>query len=104
MNADELEIYDFLKTCPPNVYVSVMEISKKLGHRKRFEVDRTWARPLLRRMELDGTLQSNAFGEYRIKERELGATTFKEALEHPSASLGDTNIITLDDAKRQNKR
>jgi hypothetical protein len=97
MNADEREIYDFLKTSTGNVFVSVMEISKKVGHRKHFEIDRTWARPLLRRMELDGILESNPFGEYRIKGREGEPATFKEALDQPGASLGDTTIITLKD-------
>jgi hypothetical protein len=104
MNADELEIYDFLKTCPANVYVSVMEISKKLGHRKRFDTDRTWARPFLRRMELDGVLESNPFGEYRIRQREGETATFKQALEQPNVPLGDTTIITLDDVEGDKKK
>lgn len=103
MNADEREIYDFLKTTPNNVFVSVNEISKKLGHRKRFDIDRTWARPLLRRMELDGLLESNPFGEYRIKGREGETATFMEALEQPGATLGDTTIITLKDIQDDKK-
>ena len=99
MNADEREIYDFLKVSPGNLFVSVMEISKKLGHRKRFDTDRTWARPLLRRMELDGILESNPFGEYRIKNREGENTSFIQALNQTDVSLGDTTIITLDDVK-----
>ena len=97
MNADEREIYDFLKVSPGNLFVSVMEISKKLGHHQRFDIDRTWARPLLRRMELDGVLESNPFGEYRIKGREGEIASFKDALEQPGAALGDTTIITLKD-------
>jgi hypothetical protein len=100
MNADEREIYDFLKTTSGNAFVSVMEISKKLGHRKRFDIDRVWARPLLRRMELDGLLESNPFGEYRIKGKDGESPAFKDALEQPGASLGDTTIITLDDVKK----
>jgi hypothetical protein len=104
MNADEREIYDFLKTSPPNVFVSVMEISKKLGHRKRFDMDRTWARPFLRRMELDGILESNPFGEYRIKRKEGETTSFKQALDQPGVPLGDTTIITLDDVAGEDKK
>lgn len=96
MNADETEIHEFLKTFP-NLFVSVMEISKRLGSRKRFDQDRTWARPILRRMELDGILESNPFGEYRLKATPEEATTFKKALTLPNAALGDTTIISLVD-------
>lgn len=96
MNADETEIYDFLKTFR-HLFVSVTEISKRLNSRKRYEEDRTWARPILRRMELDGTLESNPFGEYRIKPSSNETTTFKKALLLPNVPLGDTAIITLED-------
>ena len=99
MNADEIEIHDFLKTFPPNLFVSVNEISKRLGVRKRFDHDRTWARPMLRRMELDGVLEANEFGEYRVKGRQDEVIQFKDALYKPMMALGDTTIITLRDSE-----
>src|SRR5207247_8529787 len=78
MNADETEVYDFLKGYP-GVFVSVTEISRRMGARRKFDQDRTWARPILRRMELDGTLESNDLGEYRIKKKANETTSFKKA-------------------------
>ena len=98
MNADETEIFEFLKTFQ-GLFVSVTEISKRINSRRRYEQDRTWARPILRRMELDGILESNPFGEYRIKQTGLENTTFKEALRLPNVPLGDTAIIMLSDVE-----
>ena len=58
MNADERAVCEFLKAYP-GTYVSVMEISRRLGVRRQFKKDRAWARPILRRMELDNVLESN---------------------------------------------
>ena len=98
MNADETEIYDFLRGYPA-VFVSATEISKKVGKGRRFDQDRTWARPLLRRMELDGILEANPFGEYRIRACGPNDVNFKEALRTPGVPLGDTTIIKLDDVQ-----
>lgn len=103
MNTEENEIYEFLKTRGSN-YVSATDISKALGRGRRFKDDRNWARPVLRRMEVDGILESNPYGEYRLKEAaeeaetELQPTDFIEALRKPGASLGDTTIIRISDA------
>lgn len=99
MSAEETEIYEFLKTRKAN-FVSVSEISKFLGRGRRFKEDRNWARPVLRRMEVDGIVEANPYGEYRLKGAEAKAepTDFKEALRNPGASLGDTTIIRIQDA------
>lgn len=98
MNADENEIFEFLKTRGTG-YVSATDISRYLGRGQQFQKDRNWARPILRRMEVDGILEANAYGEYRVKGAETQAQTtdFKEALHTPGASLGDTTIIRLGD-------
>ena len=98
MNADEQEIYDFLKGFV-NTFVSASEISKKVGKGRRFDMDRTWARPILRRMEMDDILESNPFGEYRIKIASAADLDFKQALKKPGVPLGDTTIIKLEDVK-----
>jgi hypothetical protein len=98
MNADELEIYDFLKGFGSN-FISASEISKKVGKGRRFDIDRTWARPILRRMEMDDILESNPFGEYRLKIATAGDLDFKQALGKPGVALGDTTIIKLEDVK-----
>ena len=97
MNAEETEIVEFLKT-RKNTFVSVTDISKALGRGRRFQQDRNWARPILRRMECEGLIEANDFGEYRVKASEPEAPDFKEALRRPGASLGDTTIIRIQDA------
>ena len=94
MNADERAVCEFLKAYP-GTYVSVMEISRRLGVRRQFKKDRAWARPILRRMELDNVLESNQCGEYRLKDQATG-TAFKTALSKPDIPLGDTTLISLD--------
>jgi hypothetical protein len=96
MNADETEVFEFLKRYP-HTYVSVVEISKTVGDRRKFLGDKVWARPILRRMEMDGILESNLSGEYRIKGSTGGNTTrFMTALGQANVDLGDTTIITLE--------
>lgn len=97
MNTEENEIYEFLKT-RGDAYVSATDISKFLGRGNRFQKDRNWARPILRRMEVDGILEANPYGEYRIKGAEAQLTDFKQALHTPGVSLGDTTIIRIKDA------
>ncbi len=98
MNADENEIYEFLKRLTG--YVSVIEVSRSVGARRRFIDDRLWAKPTLRRMEAEGWLESNIYGEYRLKKRKEGDTNFLEAIHMPNASLGDTTIISLKDVSK----
>lgn len=97
MNAEETEIFEFLKKRGAN-FVSVTDISKFLGRGRRFQEDRNWARPVLRRMEVDGIVESNPYGEYRLKGAESEPVDFKEALRKPGVSLGDTTIIRIQDA------
>ena len=96
MNAEELEVYDFLKQMP-RLFISVTEVSKKVGNKRNFLQDRNWARPILRRMELDGLLESNPAGDYRLKEASEGAPPFMAALDRPGVDLGDTTIISIHD-------
>src|SRR5437667_1920095 len=98
MNADESAVYEFLKDYP-GVFVSVTEISRRLARlaRRKYEEDRTWARPILRRMELDGLLETNQVGEYRRILKPHETTTFKKALNLPGIPLGETTLISLDD-------
>jgi hypothetical protein len=96
MSPEETEIIEFLRRFRGN-YVSVNEVSRSIGQRKRFFEDRYWTRPILRRMEVDGWLESNEFGEYRLVLREEDTTSFWQALSQPNAALGETTIIDLED-------
>ena len=97
MNPIEQEIHDYLKRSPM-LFVSVTEVSKNVGQRKWFNADRNWARPILRRLEMDGCVESNPFGEYRLTRRSEGDTSFRKALSIPGMSLGNTTIIREDEA------
>jgi len=104
MNAEEQQIYEFLKGYP-DTFVSVQDISKRFGRGRKFEEDRNWARPVLRRMEMDGLLESNPFGEYRLLSRTpassgSGSVDFKQALKTPGVCLADTTIIRLEDVQK----
>src|SRR6185436_6479377 len=80
MNADEVRIIGFLNEFPDE-YVSVVDVSMKLGKGRRYKDDRTWAAPIMRRMELDGLLETNDAGDFRVRSeyRENSKTQAKDS-------------------------
>ena len=100
MTTEETEIYEFLKRFP-NQFVSAGDVSKSVGSRKRLNDDRNWALPVLRRMEIEGWIESSPFGDFRVVHQPEETTTFKKALEMPGASLGDTAIICMKDVQKK---
>jgi len=66
MDADEREIYQFLKSWGGQ-FIAPREICRRAGGRKRFNDEPEWAKPVLLRMEERGILESNSTGNYRIK-------------------------------------
>jgi|ERR1700733_4763803 len=66
MDADEREIFYFLKTWGEE-YVSVKEIARRAGGKKKFHENPEWAKPLLMRMQERGVVESDATGRYRVK-------------------------------------
>jgi len=96
MNADEKAIYEMLKASP-DTFLSMREISKRLGRGRLFEQDRNWTRPILLRMEMDGLLDSNPFGEYRLSQKSGNTTSFFKAIHVPGVCLGEITIIAMDD-------
>ena len=71
IGTDETSIIDYLKQYP-HTFVSAVEVCKKAGGRKRFARDREWARPVLRRMAVDGWLEGNGYGQYKLIDEALG--------------------------------
>jgi hypothetical protein len=120
MNADEVRIIGFLNEFPDE-YVSVVDVSRKLGKGRRYKEDRTWAAPIMRRMEMDGLLETNMAGDFRVRteyredknqakaqvketkstKTETKTIDFKQALKTPGVSLGDTTIIRMSDVQEQ---
>lgn len=66
MDADEREIFQFLKTRTGD-YTAAMEICRRAGNKRRFHQDPNWAKPVLQRMEERSILESDQQGRFRIK-------------------------------------
>ena len=65
LNAEALDIIAYLKTAP-NKFVSLLEISRRAGGRRRFEEAPNWARNLMTPLVEAGVLEVNARGHYRV--------------------------------------
>jgi predicted transcriptional regulator of viral defense system len=66
MDSDERDIFQFLKTWGAD-FINAREIARRAASKKKFYEDPEWARPILRRMEERGILESDIQGRYRIK-------------------------------------
>jgi hypothetical protein len=68
MDADEREIFHFLKTWG-GAYVGAVEVARRAGNKKKFFADPNWAKQVLMRMADRGLLEHDSSGRYRIKPR-----------------------------------
>jgi hypothetical protein len=66
MDADERDIYQFLKSWGKE-FVGVREICRRAGGKRRYHEDPEWAKSVLVRMEERGVVESDATAHYRIK-------------------------------------
>jgi|ERR1700733_55479 hypothetical protein len=66
MDVDEREVFLFLKTYGQD-FVSLREVCRRAGGRKRYHEDHEWARPILHRMVERHILEINMEGQYRVK-------------------------------------
>jgi hypothetical protein len=66
MDADEREIYQFLKSWGSQ-FIATREVCRRAGGKRRFQEEPDWAKPVLLRMGERGVLESNATGHFRIK-------------------------------------
>ncbi len=64
LSADALDILAYLKTAHGK-YVSMAEISRRAGGRRRFEEAPTWAKNLVSPLLDAGLIEVNARGHYR---------------------------------------
>lgn len=94
MNTEESEIYEFLKRFS-NQFVSVADISRGAANQNDVYQDRNWVQAILRRMLMEGWIEANPEGEYRLKHQPEETTSFRQALETPGAPLGDTTIVAV---------
>lgn len=96
MSHEESHLFEFLKRCPHR-FVSLEEIVLRGSEAEDFCRDPNWVQAILRRMEIEGWVERSPEGEFRLKRRADETTSFRQALETPGASLGDTTIISLAD-------
>ena len=68
MGTDEIQVFEYLKSCP-NTFVSAIEIARRVGGKRRLREDPDWIRPVLLRMVSEELLESDQFGQYRLKMR-----------------------------------
>jgi hypothetical protein len=66
LSAEALDIIAYLKTAP-NKFVSILEISRRAGGRRRFEESPNWAKDLMAHLIEAGLLEVNARGHYRAQ-------------------------------------
>jgi hypothetical protein len=66
MDSDEREIYYYLKSWKDH-YISVLEICRRAGGKKRHRQDPEWAKPVLVRMLEKGIVETDPAGHYRLK-------------------------------------
>ena len=100
MSPEDYEIYHYLNRTPGQ-FVSVYEVAKSLGGHRSFAASRDWATDSLRRLELEGLVEKNESGDYRIRHLPEDTTEFLRAIQSPGVSLGDTAIIRIEDVERK---
>jgi hypothetical protein len=76
MNALERDIYYYLKS-RRREYLSIREIGRRAGGKRRFRAAPDWAKPILADMADRGIVESDAVGRYRLKPLPLKATKGK---------------------------
>lgn len=66
MDADEREIFQFLKSYGGE-FLSAMEVCRRAGGKRKFHEDPNWAKQPLIRMAERNILEADQSGRYRIK-------------------------------------
>lgn len=66
MDADEIEVFDFLKPFGED-WVNAKEVCRRAGGKKRYAEDNNWAKPILHRLKERMILEGDLMGRYRIK-------------------------------------
>ena len=66
MDADEREIFEYLKTFGEE-WVNAKEVCRRAAGKRRFAEDNNWARPVLQRLKEQNILEADMAGRYRIK-------------------------------------
>src|SRR5437899_2090569 len=106
MDADEQDICNYLKSWPRQ-FVSVREICRRAGGKRRFREDQYWANPALSRLVEEGLVETDSAGHYRLvtaekrddKPKRWVSPHIKKILEQSGKDFGEyTPSDTLDDS------
>lgn len=68
MDADERDICQYLKGWPGQ-FVSLAEIARRAGGKRRYREDPNWVVPIVTRLVERGFVESDSTGHYRLKAR-----------------------------------
>ncbi|MFZ0828724.1 MAG: hypothetical protein WAO02_15005 [Verrucomicrobiia bacterium] len=103
MDADEREIFHFLKTWGGE-FVGAVEIARRAGNKKKFHEDPDWAKQVLMRMADRGILQCDSSGRYRLKpvsrkdkNKRWVAPDIAKILQESGVDSEDTNDVATDE-------
>jgi hypothetical protein len=102
LSSEEIEIIDFLRPLGKQ-FASPKEVCRRAGGKLKFQKDPYWAKPLLKRMEKKGFLQSNENGHYRIKPEDDKrkkvpmSPAIQKILNNSSKDFGNTSILEIDE-------
>src|SRR6266481_6714309 len=66
MNTDDQTVLSYLESFKDQ-FISHTEVSKRAAGKRRFIENPDWGRTVLQRLALQGVLEVNSFGQYRIK-------------------------------------
>jgi len=69
MDADEREIYDFLKSFR-HEYIGAKEIAKRAGGKWRFREDPNWPIPAITRLVERKIVETDGYGHFRLSAKE----------------------------------
>jgi hypothetical protein len=103
MNADERDICLYLKGWAGQ-FVSVAEITRRAGGKRRQREDPNWALPILSGLVDKGIVESDSTGHYRLKPRnrrekrkQWVSPQIQKLLEKSGKDFGKTHDIEVDD-------
>ncbi|MCL4787659.1 MAG: hypothetical protein KJ070_12830 [Verrucomicrobia bacterium] len=98
MDADEKEIYYFLKSWT-HEFISAREICRRAGGKRRSRTEPDWAKPALLRMVERGILETDAAGHFRLKPPARGREKHKRRWASPQiAQILKSSGRNFDDA------
>ena len=102
LSSDEQEILAFLKPLGRQ-FATSKEVCRRACGKQRYNKDPNWAKPLLKKLEQKGFLETNANGQYRVKPEPDGkkkvplAPHIQRILDQSNKDFSSSKIIDIDE-------